>query len=338
MSDMEKMTTKKKWTDYQVDYNNTSKNFVRILGTNISLFVCLLLPFLLIGFIWTEFVSFEISGKLISDGIVTVALLVIGETLMMNIGTSGGKLDAEYVSAKSDYDSLVKQANEIGTMFMPMFCDWQIDTEMNNATAIRIRSLRLTRKEWEEVKHLPYKALRKKYGRKKAKKMLKITKLDPVELNDAILLYNGNDAFARGGIPISGEDFIEKKKHSAQTILSAIFTGLLTISVVLTLTSDISFARVMYTAVKCIFLLFRMTQGYDIGAKAYNTVEVKQLKAKSNYLRQYITFVKEKTYLNIGSEYGDISAYVEEEKTTVVETPSVPSTPIISAPIAFAIN
>lgn len=318
MSDMEKMTPKKKWTDYQVDYNNTSKSLVHIIGTNISLFVCLLLPFVLIGFIWTEFVSFKIDRKFISDGIVTVALFIIGELMMMRVGTSGGKLDTEYISAKKDYDELVKSANEIGTMFMPMFCDWQIDTEMNNATAIRIRSLRITRKEWEEVKHLPYTALRKKYGSRKAKKMLKITKLNPVELNDAILLYNGNDAFARGGIPISGEEFIEKKTHSVQTVLSAIFTGLLTVSVVLTLTSDISFARVMYTVFKCILLLFRMAQGYDVGAKAYNTVEVKQLKAKSNYLRQYIRFVTDKTYLNIGSEYGDVSCYVEKPETPTV--------------------
>ena len=339
MSDMEKMTPKKKWTDYQVDYNKTSKTFVHVIGTNISLFICLLLPFLLIGFIWTEFVSFKIDRKFISDGIVTVALFIIGELLMMRVGTSGGKLDTEYVNAKSDYDSLVKAVNDLGTMFLPMFCDWQIDTEMDNATAIRIRSLRMTRREWDEVKTLPFRELRKKYGRRKAKKIVKITKLDPVEINDAILLYNGNDAFARGGVPISGEEFIDKKTHSIQTVFSAIFTGLLTISVVLTLTADISFARVMYTAFKVMMLLFRMAQGYDVGAKAYNTVEVRQLKAKSNYLRQYIRFVNDKTYLRLGSEYGDISAYIETEEVPKVEAPTVEVTPTVTPTvIATATN
>ena len=166
-----------------------------------------------------------------------------------------------------------------------------------------------------------------------AKKMLKITRLDPVKLNDAILLYNGNDAFARGGIPMSGEEYMYNKTHSVKMMLSAIFTGLLTISVVLTITSDISFARVMYTAIKCIVLLFRMVQGYDTGAKAYNTVEVRQLQAKSNYLRQYIRFVTDKTYLKLGSEYGDVSAYIDEpkeEEAPKVETPTVEVTPIVT--------
>ena len=311
MSELEKMPEKKKWTDFQKDYNVSSKAIVHLIGTNISLFVCLLLPVLLIGFIWTEFGAFKIDVRFISDGVVTVALFIIGEMLMMRVGASGGRLDAEYTETKADFDKLVKRVNELGTMFLAFFCEWQIDVEMKNAIAIRLRYLHLKRDEWESTKDLSYKELVKKYGSKKARKIYKLNHLEPVELNDAILLFNGNDVFARGGVPISGEEYIEKKSHSAGLILSSIFTALLSVSVVLTLTSDITFARVMYTAVKLVVLLFRMAQGYDIGAKAYNTVEVKRLQAKNNYLRQYERFVNDKTYLRLGDEYGDISCFID---------------------------
>ena len=97
--------------------------------------------------------------------------------------------------------------------------------------------------------------------------------------------------------------------------IKAVFAALVTISVAITLTSDISFSRVMYTAFKLILLLYRMAQGYDVGAKAYNTVEVKQLGAKNNYLQQYLKFVENKIYLKLGNKYGDIDYLIEEEAT-----------------------
>ena len=123
MNDLETMPTKKKWTDYQKDYNISSKAFVHIIGTNISLLVCLMLPLLLIGFIWTEFGALKIDVKFISDGIITVALFIIGELMTMRVGSSGGKLDSEYKEAKAEYDKLVKEVNNLGTMFMSVFCE-----------------------------------------------------------------------------------------------------------------------------------------------------------------------------------------------------------------------
>lgn len=311
-------TQKKKWTDFQKDYNNSSKNLVHVIGANISMFVCLLLPILLIGFIWTDFGAPQVDVKLVSDGIVTVALFVIGETMMMRIGSSGGKLDSEYINARKEYDSLVTRVNELGTMFMSVFCEWQIDVEIKQATATRLRYLRFTQADWEKVKDMSHHDIVQKYGIKRAQKILELNRLEPVELNEAILLFNNNDVLTRGGVPMSGEEFIYKKTHSAKMLLSALFTALLTVSVAITLTSDISFSRVMYTAFKLIVLLYRMAQGYDVGAKAYNTVEVKQLKAKNTYLRQYIRFVNEKTYLKFGDKYGDIECYINEE----LETPT----------------
>jgi hypothetical protein len=53
-----------------------------------------------------------------------------------------------------------------------------------------------------------------------------------------------------------------------------------------------------------------MAKGYDRGARAYNTIDVKQYRARSNYLRQYLSFVRDKIYLNLEDKYGDIAQFV----------------------------
>lgn len=312
MSELERIETKDKWSDFQKKYNSASKGVARMLGTNVALFVCILLPILLIGFIWTDFGIPQISTKFVSEGIVTVALFVIGEIMMSKIGADGGKLDNEYISARNEFHELVNKVHDIGTSFLNLFCDWQIDVELEHATITRLRSLRMTQADFEKLKDMPYKELKKKYGRKKARRILAIIRLDPIDLNETILLYDGFSDLSRGGIPISGEGYLHKQTHSAKMVLSAIFTGLLTVSVALSLTSDISWARVVYTFFKLVVLLYRMACGYQMGAKAYNTVEVGQLQAKSNYLRQYIRFVIDKTYLKFEEK-------VEETPCEIVE-------------------
>ena len=150
------------------------------------------------------------------------------------------------------------------------------------------------------------------YGFNKARKMMEIKNLKPIELNEAILLYNGEYA-ARGGVPMSGDAYLKSKKHMVEMVVACLFTGLLTVTIAVSITSDITFARVLYTLFKLVMLLFRMAKGYDRGARAYNTIEVRQLKAKSNYLRQYIKFIEDKLYLKLGDKYGDISEFVTED-------------------------
>lgn len=321
MNDLERIPEKKdKLTEFQTKYNSTAKGLAHMLGTNIALYICILLPIILIGFIWTDFGVPEVGIKYVSDGIATVALIMIGEIMMSRVGADGGRLDADYIASKKEYHGLLEKVNEVGTKHLAMFCEWQIDTELSQALTTRLRSLRFTRKDWDKLKDTPYKDLKRKYGKKKAKRIVALNQLEPMELNEAILLYDASeDALSRGGVPISGDGYMHKKTHSAGLLLSSIFTGLLTVSVAITLTSDITFARVMYTAFKVVVLLFRMAMGYQLGAKAFNSIEVRQLQAKSNYLRQYIRFIDEKTYLSLGDQYGDIDYYVTEETTTEEE-------------------
>ena len=313
MNELEKLPEQGgRFTDFQKKYNVGSKQFIYLLGKNITLFASMLIPLLLVAFIWTDFADIVISTKMISDGIVTVLLFVVGEMLMTSLGADGGKLDAEYTASKKEYDGLVAKVTEIGTMFMGVFCDWQIDLEMEQAVLYRLRILRMTTKDYEAVKDLSKKELEEKFGKIKAAKIMEINNLMPIDLNEAILLYDG-DKTVRGGVPESADGYLRSKKHIIETVLACIFTGLLTVTVVLSMTTDVTFARVVYTVFKLVMLLFRMGRGYNRGAWAYNTIQVKNHKAKCNYLRLYERFVQDKTYLKLGDKYGDISCYIDNE-------------------------
>ena len=311
MKDLERI--EERGQSFQRQYNSKSKRIVHMLGTNIALFICILLPFLLVGFVWTDFGLPQVSFKLVSEGIVTVALFFIGEVMMMRVGSEGGKLDSDYISERNMFREVLDQVNKAGTMLITTFCEWQVDVELEHAIAVRLHQLRLTRKDWDALRDEEYADLKQKYGRKKAKKIYALHRLEPIELNEALLLYENGD-ISRGGVPISGEDFLRKKSHSFEMMLSSIFCGLLTISVAITITSDISFARVLYTIFKVVTLLFRMAVGYNLGTQAYNTIEVKRLQAKNNYLRKYLRFLADKTYLKLGDRYGDVECYREMEE------------------------
>ena len=319
MSELERIPEKPdKLTEFQKKYNSKAKSIAHILGTNIALYICILLPFVLIGFIWTEFDIKYFGIPFLYDGIATVALFIIGEVMMSKVGADGGRIDPEYLEAKKEYYSLLDRVHDLGTMFMAFFCEWQIDVELDRTVTTRLRSLRLTRKDWETVKDMSYKELKEKYGKKKAKKIIALKELDTVDLNEAVLLYDSTkDGLARGGVPISGDEYIYKKTHSPVMVLTAVFSGLLTVAFAPTLASDISFAKIIYTVLKLVILLFRMAQGYNIGATAYNNVEVKQLRAKSHYLRSYLRFVEDKTYLKLGDKYGDIECFVDHNETSL---------------------
>ena len=306
-----------KVADYQRRYNISQKKVAYIIGKNLTLFVCMLVPLLLIGFVWTEFGAIVLSTKMLSDGVLTVALFVVGEIMMTRLGADGGKMDTDYITSKNEFDAAVTKVSEIGSMLLGVFCDWQIDVEMEQAIHFRLKMLRMTPKMWGEVKNLSPAELEARFGKHRAKKILEIINLKPIELNEAILLYNG-EYTARGGVPESGDAYIRKKRHIISTVISCIFTGLLTVTVAVTLTSDVTIARVIYTVFKLTMLLFRMAKGYDRGARAYNTVEVRQLKAKANYLRQYVRFIEDKIYLKLGDKYGDISCFTGDTPT---ETP-----------------
>lgn len=305
-------------TSFQKNYNVSSKNVTHIIGRNLTLFVCILLPFILIGFVWTEFGNFVFHTHTLIDAILTVALFTVGEIMMTSIGADGGKLDGEYLEAKEGFNNVMDKVSGVGTIFLGAFCDWQIDLELLQITRSRVRLLKIPYKTYEAIKDLPYNQLVEKYGKNKAKKIKQIVELEPIELNEAILLYNGGHG-ERGGVPVSAEEHLHEKKHFIKTMTKCLFTGLLTVSIAVTLTSDISIARVIYTIFKLTMLLFRMAKGYDRGAKAYNTIEVKHLKARTNYLREYVRFMNDRTYVKLADKYEEIQDLMSENNIEVTQ-------------------
>lgn len=320
-------------TSFQKNYNINSKQATHIIGRNIKLFVCVLLPLILIGFVWTEFGGIILQVHTLIDVIFTVALFTVGEMLMTSIGADGGKFDGEYITARSELDEIIKEISKVGTLFLGVFCDWQIDLELIQATRFRVRKLKMTPKTFDSIKDLPYHTLVERYGKSKAKKIQAIIDLEPIELNEAILLFDGG-RLERGGVPISGDEHINDKKHRTATLLKCFFTGLLAINIFLTFTTDISIARVIYTVFKLTLLLFRMAKGYERGARAYNTIEVKHLKARINYLREYIHFMNKKIYLKLADKYEEIKDLMGDfepvDENSELEEITADVTPVMS--------
>lgn len=312
MSDLERIPDRQdKWSNFQKKYNTTTKTIATVIGSNLSMVVCLLLPLLMIGFIWTDVGIVKLGTWYITDAALTLALFIVGELMMMRVGAAGGKLDNDYIAAKNEYMSLVDSVNKLGTLLFPLFCEWQVDNEYNRIIAKKLRRIKVSRDEWDNVRDRPYRKLKRVYGKYKAHVIRALNHVKAIDLNEAVLLCGETEEDTRG-IPMSGEDYMHKKSHSIDMIIGAGFTCLLTVSIAFTLTTDISIARVVYTITRLAFLMFRMTKGYQTGAKSYNTIEVFMLRAKSKYLRQYEKFVEDKIYLNLGNKYGDIRMYTAE--------------------------
>lgn len=296
---------------FQSKYNVISKNVIYIIGKNLSLFVCALVPLLMIAFIWVDFQEIFFDTRMISDGITTVLLFAVGEIMMTQVGTGGGKLDADYIESKKNFENLLSEVAEVGTLLMGVFCSWQIDIELEQARRFRLSAIKLTPKMYEEYLKLSEADLKAELGEDRAKKFKEIANLKPIELNEAVLLYDG-EYTARGGVPKSADAYLKDKWRLFGQVITWLFAGLLVWNVAFTMTSDVTVARVVYTVFKLSILLSRMANGYNTGARAYNTIAVRNYKAKCNYLRQYIRFVEEKTYLKLRDKYGDMEEIVGE--------------------------
>ena len=314
MAELERIVeAEDKITSFQKEYNTNSKSVSSIIGRNLKLFIVILLPLVLVGFVWLEFGGILFQIHTLFDVIFTVALFIVAEMLMTSIGSDGGRFDADYVAARKELNEIIAEVGKVGTLFLGVFCDWQIDLELTQATRFRVRMLKMTPKMFEEIKGLPYSKLVDRFGKRKAKKIQDIINLEPIELNESILLFDGGK-YERGGVPESGSEHINNKKHQTKTILKCFFSGLLAINILLTFTTDISIARIIYTVFKLVLLLFRMFKGYERGAKAFNTIEVKHLKARSYYLRGYIQFVNDKVFLKLTDKYEEIKDLMKENE------------------------
>ena len=133
-----------------------SKNLAQVIGASIVPLVLLMLPLLLIGFIWTEFGDIVFSTRMISDGAIMAVLLITGHILALKLGKDGGKLDDDYIKAKNTYEQLTEDIYKVGTLYLGAFCLWQVDLEYEEAIRVRLFGLKVPPKEWSTVKNMSY--------------------------------------------------------------------------------------------------------------------------------------------------------------------------------------
>lgn len=295
--------------------NEDAKKLAKTITQNLYTYLCIAIPFLLIATIWTDFTIPNLGWGLAGDGILTVALLVVGERLMIRVGVYGGKLDDEYEAAKKRYEAAVRNAKARSVLMLDPFCEWQIDVELERAKRARCGRLRIkyeTYKDLYEGKRPD--ELKRMLPVEKAVQVDMINRLEPIELTSDMLLYGGHGARGRRDVPLSGEEYEEKKMYGRKGLIISAITCAVCIGLPITFIGGTTISKVVYTMGKLVVLLFRMFKGYSDGAKAYHTVDVKHMTAKSEYLEEYADFYDKKIYLSIANEYTQINRIVGLER------------------------
>lgn len=310
---MKLQTPSERAEERQREHNRKSKMVVKLLGENLTYYICILIPILLVGLIWTDS-GFPKFGKgLISDGIITILLFIIAENAMNQIGVSGGKLDDEYNNIHKEYIKLTDEVMKKGTALMESFCLWQIDAEYSSVIRRKCKEIKVDFNDYiNKYSKMSFEDLKKIFSAQTATKIFAINKIKPIELTPEIILTDGKPKNTRGGVPIGGEEYSEIHTKSLKHISIAIITAAVTVSFTFMLTKDISFGRIVYTLMKLTVLFMRMNKGYTSGAKAYNTVEIKHIRAKMLYENMYLEYLDKKIYKNFGDKYGNINEMIGE--------------------------
>lgn len=293
--------------------NEKAKQMARNITKNLYTYLCVAIPILLVGTIWTEFTFPTLGWGLMGDGILTVALFVIGERLAVEIGSFGGKLDDEYLAARTRFEAAARGAKERGIQLLTPFCEWQIDLEFERARRARCSRLRIKYETYlSEYEGKTLEELKRLMPIEKAIQVDVINKMEPIVLTADMLLFtsNGHD---RREISISGDEYKDKKIYGRKGLIISVVTCVICVGMPLTFIGGTTLSKVVYTFGKFAVLLFRMFKGYSDGAKAYHTIEVRHLNSKSEYLEEYADFYDKKLYLTIANEYTQINRIVGQD-------------------------
>lgn len=281
--------------DRQRDFNKRQKSFMKIVGENLASYVCVMIFVLLIGFIWTDIGLNVNVTSFITDSLISVVMFVLADICMAQIGSKAGKLDDEYIKIHNEYLDLRRVVMNAGIILMDAFCDWQIEVEYEYYMKKRCKALKIKYDEYMEL--YSEKSLEELKGllpAAKAAKVFALNQIKHIELTPEMLLTDGKVKNGRGGLGVSGEEYIEKHttgwSHVATTVIFAIVATV----PVFTLTQDVSVGRIIYTVFKLAMMTYRMYQGYSRGAKGYNSVEPRHLQAKIRYLYLYLEYLKER--------------------------------------------
>lgn len=308
-TEFKKLTREEEKRERNKIHNERQKKTARLIGENLVSFILIVVPLLLIGFVWTDPGLPKFNITLIYDGGISIALFIIAEVCTASIGVEGGKQDDDYINIHKDYLSLSERLRQRGIALMDTFCLWQIDLEFDHFMRRKCKKLRVDYDEYNDKwSKMSLKDITDERGKYFAGKIELLNRIEPISLSTELLMTDGKvNENGRGGVGISGQEYVEKKTRGWKHILSTAICAVGTCVFTLALTDDISFGRIVYTVFKLAVLVFRMYTGYSRGSKAYNQIEIKHITDKMRYQQLYTEFLDSKTYIKLGDKYGDIS-------------------------------
>ncbi|MBQ7398315.1 MAG: hypothetical protein IJW09_05775 [Clostridia bacterium] len=321
----------------QKERNDKSKYWAALIGQNLSIVVCLAVPAFLIALIWTDLSITELGVRFGLEAILTVFLFIMAEWSAINVGIPSGKLDDEYLAMESSFLISRDATKKKGTLKMSVFCEWQIDEELVAAKKAMCRKLRIDWREYKSVMASMSEAeLCEKYGRIRGHEIAAIGKLKPIDLSPELILGERGDG-GRGGISVSGDEYVSKQKYGKWNMARMILTVLFMVGISFALTPGVTWGKIVYTVFRLIAVLIRMKMGFDKGAKAYNYIQVKHRKSQIWYMEKYDEFLStEGLYEAMAEKYGDevglaVIRAAKEKEVEAIDMAEVANTDTVTA-------
>lgn len=288
--------------------NDKSKYWAAVIGQNMSLAVCFMIPAFLITLIWTETSLPSLGMSLAMETILTAALFIFAEWASINVGIPSGKLDDEYIAVQRKFLERKAAVKAKGILKMGIFCEWQIDEELTSAKKALCRKLKIDWRVYKtEMAPLTESELIEDYGKVKGRLIHKINALEPIELTPELILGEQREGL-RGGISVSGDEYVSKQKYGKMNLLKSVMTIVLTVGVGFTISPGVTWGKIVFTIYRLIAVFIRMKTGFDKGAKAFNRIEVRHRESQIYYMDKYEEFLNTPgLYENVARKYGDVT-------------------------------
>ena len=323
------------------EYNTRMKNTMRVIGENMATCTIVLATSVLVGSVFGD-VGFNVfSEYMVMDFVLTFAVFMLVEYMASKSGVRCGKTYDEYISLHKIYLDMREAIYRRGVALMDIFCDWQVDVEYEYYIRRRCKKLKISYNDYAEkysamsleelsdmfthkgeekpkfsLRH-PIKTAIAVHNYAKtselAKDIVGLKAIKHIELTPEILLTDGKPRRTRGGVGISGE---EKLEHQTTGIGHIIVTAIMVLMTVLPafLSKGMSWSLLFVAVMKLVGVFARYYTGYNKGAQAFNTTEVKHLQDKIQYFHLYNEYLDKKIYLDLEEKYGALPLGIKKEE------------------------
>lgn len=283
------------------------KTVMSNIGTLLAIMCVMLLVAIFLFDVQLEEVT-AITAKavysLVADAVITVILYICMQNSMILNGEKNGRLDSEFISARSAVVELRERFKKLGYPRMGEFCDAYVAAELCDVRRRRLAKIPLKYGEWErafgsmsrrDIKKLPR---RFKYvtddGRERVliitKKirviLINVAQLEEQRFTPEMMMYDDTHHSWRRRplMPSPEEKIVEKRRANyPPTIIFAVMTAFLLFKFI----TSPSWSTAIYCAFKLFGLLWRGGTGYSIGFLAYSVHGVKYYHSQEVRFNEY---------------------------------------------------